>query len=155
MNLWKSLEWSTLEKYDFANLVTRFTFNLAKFSLNIRYLVHKSHFISNIFWSVEMYMWKLQVFLYMYAGQSNLRYWYLMLWGSHPSWHAITFYNFFFYSYTVKPLFKKFTQRSVTYEPTNCCVRKLHKLCKILHKLCNFLTQQLVGSYVTLHCVNF
>ena len=53
------------------------------------------------------------------------------------------------------PLFKKITQHCDTYEPTNCCVRKLHKLCKllkklckilhklckILHKLCNFLTQ--------------
>ena len=28
-------------------------------------------------------------------------------------------------TYTVRPLFKKFTQPCETYEPTNCCVRKL------------------------------
>ena len=26
--------------------------------------------------------------------------------------------------YTVRPLFKKFTQHCETYEPTNCCVKK-------------------------------
>ena len=38
-----------------------------------------------------------------------------------------------FLKYTVRPLFKKFTQPCETYEvePTNCCVRKLHNLCKI------------------------
>ena len=59
-------------------------------------------------------------------------------------------------------LFKKFTQHCETYEPTNCCVKKLHNLCKIvhnlckiLHKLCNFFTQLLVGSYVSQCCVKF
>ena len=28
-------------------------------------------------------------------------------------------------------------------------------MCTILHKLCNFFTQQLVGSYVSQCCVNF
>ena len=81
--------------------------------------------------------------------------------NSTTCWH-IKVRNYDCFNYTVKPLFKKFTQRCVTYEPTNCCVRKLHnlykilhKLCTILHKLCNFLTQQLVGSYVTQRCVNF
>ena len=61
---------------------------------------------------------------------------------------------------TVRPLFKKITQHCETYEPTNCCVKKLHnlfkivhKLCKTVHNLCNFLTQQLVGSYVSQCCV--
>ena len=27
-------------------------------------------------------------------------------------------------AYTVRPLFKKFTQHCETYEPTNCCVKK-------------------------------
>ena len=27
-------------------------------------------------------------------------------------------------AYTVRPLFKKFTQHCVTFEPTNCCVKK-------------------------------
>ena len=65
-------------------------------------------------------------------------------------------------AYTVRPLFKKFTQHCETYEPTNCCVKKLHnlfkivhKLCKIVHKLCNFFTQLLVGSYVSQCCVKF
>ena len=64
--------------------------------------------------------------------------------------------------HTVRPLFKKITQHCETYEPTNCCVRKLHNLCTILHnlctilnKLCNFFTQQLVGSYVSQCCVIF
>ena len=38
--------------------------------------------------------------------------------------------------HTVRPLFKKFTQHCETYEPTNCCVKKLHNLCKIVHNLC-------------------
>ena len=65
-------------------------------------------------------------------------------------------------SCTVRPLFKKFTQHCETYEPTNCCVKKLHNLCKIVHnlckivhKLCNFFTQLLVGSYVSQCCVKF
>ena len=65
-------------------------------------------------------------------------------------------------AYTVRPLFKKFTQHCETYEPTNCCVKKLHNLCKIVHnlckivhKLCNFFTQLLVGSYVSQCCVKF
>ena len=64
--------------------------------------------------------------------------------------------------YTVRPLFKKFTQHCETYEPTNCCVKKIHNLCKIfhnlckiVHKLCNFFTQLLVGSYVSQCCVKF
>ena len=39
---------------------------------------------------------------------------------------------------TVRPLIKKNSQHCETYEPTNCCVRKLHNLCTILNKLCNF-----------------
>ena len=71
-------------------------------------------------------------------------------------------YHIFPALYTVRPLFKKFTQHCETYEPTNCCVKKihnlckiLHNLCKILHKLCNFFTQLLVGSYVSQCCVKF
>ena len=59
------------------------------------------------------------------------------------------------YTYTVRPLFKKFTQHCETYEPTNCCVKKIHNLCKIVHKLCNFFTQLLLGLYVSQCCVKF
>ena len=62
-------------------------------------------------------------------------------------------------NYTVRPLFKKFTQHCETYEPINCCVKKLHNLCKIVHnlckivhKLCIFFTQLLVGSYISVLC---
>ena len=40
------------------------------------------------------------------------------------------------YLYTIRPLFKKFTQHCETYEPTNCCVKKIHNLCKVVHNLC-------------------
>ena len=70
--------------------------------------------------------------------------------------------SYCYQNHTVRPLFKKFTQHCETYEPTNCCVKKLHnlfkivhKLCKIVHKLCNFFTQLLVGSYVSQCCVKF
>ena len=36
--------------------------------------------------------------------------------------------------YTIRPLFKKITQHCKTYQPTNCCVRKLYNLCTILDK---------------------
>ena len=58
-------------------------------------------------------------------------------------------------SYTVRLLFKKFTQHYETYEPTNCCVKIIHNLCKTVHNLCNFFTQQLVGSYVSQCHVKF
>ena len=65
--------------------------------------------------------------------------------------------------YTVRPLFKMFTQHCETYEPTNCCVKKIHKLCKIVHnlckivhKLCNFFYTT-VGRFIcfTVLCKHF
>ena len=64
--------------------------------------------------------------------------------------------------YTVRPLFKKFTQHCETYEPTNCCVKKyttcekLYTICVKLYTSCLiFFTQLLVGSYVSQCCVKF
>ena len=51
-------------------------------------------------------------------------------------------------------LFNKFTQPCETYEPTNCCVKKLHNLCKILHKLCNF-SYTTVGRFTCFSVVSF
>ena len=59
------------------------------------------------------------------------------------------FPNYRWNLYTVRPLFKKITQHCETYEPTNCCVRKLHILCTILHNLCTILYKLCNFFYTT------
>ena len=54
--------------------------------------------------------------------------------------------------YTVRPLFKKFTQHCETYEPTNCCVNKTKKkttTCVKLYTICVKLYTSCVIFYTT------
>ena len=50
--------------------------------------------------------------------------------------------------YTVRRLFKKFTQHCETYEPADCCVKKIHNLCNILHKLYIFFFYTTIGNFI-------